>query len=584
MFFYQVELLDKTDKKVEVLQQDIFSLNWTYDTLGGCGQCQIGLRREFDDYGTVNLDYGVKIWRIPNPYVVMQKLFPSVMVIDWFDHADENPASGYSVFSGAGSGNLKVLSKHMAAASAYPTSCYGTKDSASFGDNQEAYFTIGAIHQTSQHSVGVVLRSPDTSNGYIVRIYYNGPNWIVTANAVNSDVVSSDLFTVEVASLSVGDRFGARITGQTLHVFLNGEKIATHDIDESYHISTGAKVGLFILGANWMIREFGGGTYSPWAGDEATEQLRWSGFVQQIAPVFDQKESVRLNCVGYARQLQYVQVPNVTYANVDVTSIALGIVNSYALTGTRVLNTASESLTALTGVTVSTSGLSFDSSVYDAIRTLAEIGGNAEWGVDANREFYFLPRTTAVKQTIPLNAAVKTYEPLPMGSTDEMVHKVYLRGAAGSTFTLVGTTAQVGYQKERIEQVSAIKTAGDATLWGTAYFAKHGTVKPRAHMTLVTPDMWVEGVRHPLGAFRVIGSPTFIQAGLTLPFPLPGTFGSRLIGSVTDTSYRVEGVSYTPVEQGLSISIDLGEKKSSLADLFIGIEHKITELRQGLLF
>lgn len=406
-FYYQIELRNKSGTLLEHLENDVFSVSWSYATIGGCGDCEIGLRREFDDYGDIGIDYDVRIRRVEDPY----------------------------------------LKTH-----------------------------------------------------------------------------------------------GAARLGATLPMAL--------------------------------------------AGDVGKRQLWWSGYVREIVPVFDEKEKVALRCSGYSRQMEYVIVPKQTYANQDVGAIARSIVNSYVLPGTQILFTVANSLMLNTNITVSTSGLVFDTSAWEALRTLAEIGGNAEVGVRADREIYFQPRSTAVKQTWVIGDRVKRYEPVPAGSADEIVHQVYLRGRSAFTATLVGTTAQTGYQKERVVFNPSISTSADASLYGTAFFSRHGAAQARARITIVADDRVIDDARiedvgHPLGRFRVLGGATFVRAGGRLPLQLPGPLGTTL-GATTDVTYRVNAIRYRPVDIGLEVDVDLGERGSGLSDLFRAVEFKLSELRQGV--
>jgi hypothetical protein len=316
-----------------------------------------------------------------------------------------------------------------------------------------------------------------------------------------------------------------------------------------------------------------------------SKELRWSGFIRQFTPVLDRdEEMVKLSCAGYSRQAAYIVVPDITYQSMDVAAIARAIVDTYIVPSTKIKRTGALNLMPDSGVVVSGTGLRFFTSAYEAIKTLADIAGSAEWGVRADREFYFLPRSTAVKQTWEIGSRVAFYQ--PETSSDDVVNRVYVQGAGGVKYAIDNLPAAAGYQKERVEHVNSIATSSDAALWALGYFAKFGTAQKKGQLRLGATDAWIENfagqTMPPLGRLRVHGGPIFVLTGETftgdVPFTLAGSYGAYV-----DDQYRINSIGYSPSENGLDIAIDLGEKRGALADYFNSIVFKLGELRQGLL-
>ena len=419
-FFYYIELRDKSGTFLDILEEDVFSIFWSDNSIGGCGDAEIALRREFDNFGDIDLDYDVRIYRVPTPIIK----------------------------------------------------------------------TTGA------------------------------------------------------------KRLGTGVSGDF------------------------TVPGLL-------------------AGDVGVREMRWRGFVRELNPVLDSRESVRLKCSGSSRQLEYIAVPNLTRASEDVGATARYIIDTYVVPGSQIKRTASLNQCEDTGITLSGTGLKFDTSAWEALKTLAEIGGNAEWGVRPNlnpatpedNEIYFRVRSSTIKQTYAIGDRIKYYE--SRKTTDEIVRKVYLRGNTGFTATLTsGLGLEAGRYKERIMLVPSIANAADATLWGNAYFSLKETAQQKARLILGATDAWIEndpqsaGGMPPLGKLRILGGPIFVKYGGgilpgALPFRLSGT-----IGATTDVSYRINSILYRPVGGSLQIEIDLGERRPALADLIRGIEYKLSELRQ----
>lgn len=301
------------------------------------------------------------------------------------------------------------------------------------------------------------------------------------------------------------------------------------------------------------------------AGDET----RWSGFIRQITPALEEPESVTLNCSGYVRQMEY-QIVEYTYNSIDMGAAARHLIDTWLVPYTRIQRTSGLNLCADTAISSSATGLTFRSNAYDVMRNLAEIGGNAEWGIRADKEIYFKPRSTSVKQTWIIGDRVSFYQLAT--TSDDLVHTVLLQGAGGLPFQLNGDPpANAHYTKKRLATMAAISTWDDANLWGNAYFAKYNPAQPRGTLKLSATDAWIENVTGqsmpPIGRLRVQGGPIYTPQGT--------------IGTATDTQFRVDSVQYTPTENGLDITIDLGEKRGALTDLLRGIEQKISDVRQG---
>ena len=329
--------------------------------------------------------------------------------------------------------------------------------------------------------------------------------------------------------------------------------------------------------------------------------LRYSGFIREIRPLLANSEVVTLFVSGYSRQLEYISVTKktppygvVNYASLDCGEIARQIIDTYVLPGSRILRTAGAGLCQDTGVVVSADGLNFNGSAFEALKTLADIGGNAEFGVSASKEIFFTPRSQVVKQTWMIGDKVLDLEP-SRGSADEIVHTVYLEGGdvGGSPFRAVLNIAPVenNYFKERVVVVPSIINAGDATLWGVSYASRFASAKTRGRITIAAIDTelsglspWIERqpnqVMPPLGLFRVVGGPTFLRAGAALPLQLPAQLSAASVGGTTDLSFRPHSITYTPINGGLQIQIDLGERTNALWDYQRAIEYQLSALRQ----
>ena len=337
-------------------------------------------------------------------------------------------------------------------------------------------------------------------------------------------------------------------------------------------------------------------------------ELRYSGFVREIQRVLAaDDEQVILRCAGYSRQMNYIFIPeqDSPWMNVDVAAIVRDIITRFVVPGSKII--LDPDLVPDTGVIIQAPGINFDGTAFDAIRVLGELAGNAEWGVRADRKFYFVQPTQTAKQTHPIGSHVALYRPAV--NTDDIVKTVYLRGANGFKATANFGAPEAGFFKQRREFVAAIQSENTAELWAASYFARHGESQPSGTLQLGETDDWIENVGHPLGLLRVIGGPVFTSPGdrlgsgaSTAAFQVnafqPGAFqgstpegGAQLpiklasiYGRYTDESFRIASISYQPTDDALSIDIGLGERKRPLSDIFELINYKLAELQsaQGL--
>ena len=154
------------------------------------------------------------------------------------------------------------------------------------------------------------------------------------------------------------------------------------DIELEYQIQIFETVDMYRKGFSLEFGQdvFGGtGGFGTPFGEQGAElpmllggsdYLRWSGLIREIMPVFDHPELVRLRCSGYSRQLEYVMVASkavpmgpITYINADVGAIARSIIDTFVIPGTQIMRTPGANLCQDTGVTVSSVGVTFESSV-----------------------------------------------------------------------------------------------------------------------------------------------------------------------------------------------------------------------------
>ena len=83
--------------------------------------------------------------------------------------------------------------------------------------------------------------------------------------------------------------------------------------------------------------------------------------------------------------------------------------------------------------------IQFNSSVFSAIKTLGELAGDAEWGVDRNKEFFFRDEGSVEGSVFLLGKDVEQAE--HSYNTQELVNRIYLIGGDGYRAVIEDTSS-----------------------------------------------------------------------------------------------------------------------------------------------
>lgn len=195
----------------------------------------------------------------------------------------------------------------------------------------------------------------------------------------------------------------------------------------------------------------------------------WRGFVVEAARSLAEPDTFRLQAEGYASRLDPIALVGtgfpieggqVIFRKMDATTIATQMIDR------------AKPWVALTydGTSAPASGISLDEfsvngTILDALRTLAEIAGMRDWGVDRNLRFWFLPKSTAIKHVAVQGKDVLQFTDSSVSRN--MINRLYLIGANENTFVLEdqgGTFATDQSQTTQNSMISFGKTPGTELL------------------------------------------------------------------------------------------------------------------------
>jgi hypothetical protein len=149
-------------------------------------------------------------------------------------------------------------------------------NSASFGTDQEAYFTFTQVSPTATEQ-GVLLKysgtTPSSSNAALIKVVYDPTtNTVVVSTKVAGQGFTPQL-TIPAITLAAGDQMGARaLADGTVLVFQNGTQIGSvvissgGDPARAALLAGGGKIGAWFTGTVFtspndaFFDNFGGGT------------------------------------------------------------------------------------------------------------------------------------------------------------------------------------------------------------------------------------------------------------------------------------------------------------------------------------
>lgn len=243
--------------------------------------------------------------------------------------------------------------------------------------------------------------------------------------------------------------------------------------------------------------------YLPNEGGGST--LWYRGYVERVTPQLSgPKQNIRVECMGYSGWFERLIVQASggvkTYTNTEISAIVTDIINTYVVPNTNI------TMGVVDVSTFTPDTLEFKGTVKDALRTLFDLLGNIEYGVDADLRFYWRIQLGAVQHKFWIGD--KVTQILDRLNFDQIVNRIYFEGGkmGGVTFTQTGDStisqSQYGLHEEIISNGSIV-TPAVASQYISGIFAQRS--KPtyeRSFSLKNTKTRFEENV--PLGLLSVI--------------------------------------------------------------------------------
>ena len=178
--------------------------------------------------------------------------------------------------------------------------------------------------------------------------------------------------------------------------------------------------------------------YLPKAGSGAL--LWYRGYVESVSPSIQtgNSGSITIECTGYFGWLDRIivhdQGASKVYTNQEVSAVVQDIVDNF------IVGNAGITRGTIQGSTFSPDSISFKTTARDAIRTLFDLIGTVEYGIDENLKFFWYNQDPVLRDVFYLgDKVVKITDRVDFKN---IVNKVYFEGGEASPGVVFQTTGQ----------------------------------------------------------------------------------------------------------------------------------------------
>lgn len=196
----------------------------------------------------------------------------------------------------------------------------------------------------------------------------------------------------------------------------------------------------------------------------------YSGYIDRVSPnVSGGEEVIDVLALGYVNQFKRIIVHEKTYTAQEISVIARNVAEVYATGYTDIISTSP--FYTDTGFTADS--IYFNENAFEVISKLADIAGKREWGVDADRKFFFKERNDAIRHHFFVNQDFVTFQPIK--DYNPIVTKIYLEGSDGYKEQFQVTNKVT--QREEIVSNSAITTSSVGYQYARMYLKEKGAVR-----------------------------------------------------------------------------------------------------------
>ena len=311
-----------------------------------------------------------------------------------------------------------------------------------------------------------------------------------------------------------------------------------------------------------------------WLEDETgIAKLWYRGYVESHKPTLQDNDSIDLSLFGYVGQLKRVRVAK-TYSGMEVSAIVKDILDTLVIPSTDITYSSSDIVD--TGFSVDT--LTFDTMADSALKTLADLAGSYEWGVDVNKNFFFKPLSTVIRHYLRIGKEITLYDSLDDYS--QIVNRIYLKGknTNGITFEdqIDNTESQESYGlRSQVVSNSAILTSAVSQKYGSGLLADQARVTRRISITVPKNLKFYES-QLPLGSLSIITKTLPASKKYGDSDAIYGTF--KYAGT---PSFQIDKLAYKLANEGVDLTIQAGSQRPNIYLQIKQLQFEIDQLRSN---
>jgi len=304
----------------------------------------------------------------------------------------------------------------------------------------------------------------------------------------------------------------------------------------------------------------------------------YQGLVEDKTPnARGEQESVTVQGMGYQVQLSRIQLVNRSYAAMEISDIIKDLLDNDIVPNTDVSYDPGD--VTSTGFIVD--DILFNTDVLSAIQTLADIAGARDWGVNAEREFFFIERSTTVGFEFPLGRNIVSFS--NDDSFRDVVNRVIVQGGdvADAPFIPDATTApyndlpsQLKYsRRDQVYTNASIITDDVARQFAASILAEKSDIIRRARCEIVDYEQRFEATL-PIPLFQIIARSTLYGEKAYGTF----LYSGRISYQINRIQYRVDDAN-----ADLRIQLELGQPRPNVSEYISQLKYQIEQQRSARL-
>lgn len=331
-------------------------------------------------------------------------------------------------------------------------------------------------------------------------------------------------------------------------------------------------------GADFTVREnFDGAIAGSFAEDyevriylpnaAGSDELWYSGFIDRVQPqITGEGEQIQLLCLGYINQLKRIIIEDKTYSGWEISNIAKDIIDTYVAPNATIYSTTANFDDS--GFTADS--LYFNESAYDVMLKLAQIAGKREWGVRADKAFFFRRRDDSIKRYYHIKENFSSFQPVK--DFNPIITRIYLEGGEGykGIFTVTNRITL----REQIIQNSSITTQSVGQQYARMFLKENGI--PQRSYQGVRPSLSARlEATHPLGRAAIN-----MKIGINYKYDVASQlYDSGLKYDGGTEVYQINKIKYQLLDDKLSATLHFGPLPTTLSDEFKQLEFALTNER-----